>query len=441
MEERATTPHTKIFHGWWVVATSFLGASVGMGIGGVGIGVFVEPMTDDLGWSRAAMGGVFLIRAIVMAVLGPVLGPLVDKRRGGQILYVSGGFIAGASIMMLSRVDTIWQFYLLFGVGWSIGQLSFGGNVVTGPIVAKWFVRKRGRAMGIYTMGIPVGAILFVPLNAVLVTSFGWETAWVILGVATWILTIPLAAFTMRRQPEDLGLHPDGVSNEAFKRAEHERSLLSGTAAILHRVDWTLSQALHTPTLYILLASFLFMGMAMGIFTIHQVPAITDKGYSLGIASAVSVALSVCSLIVKPSVGFLTERFAPRYLASLCFGLGAAGVVVLGLADTMFLLFLFAVLYGFGAGASAVFQNVIWADYYGRRHLGAIRGMIAPITAMGGGISPFIAGWMFDKYGSYDTILVTMGIGAFIASGLMLLARPPRAQLEEYEPVTEAEIP
>jgi len=112
---------------------------------------------------------------------------------------------------------------------------------------------------------------------------------------------------------------------------------------------------------------------------------------------------------------------------------------VLGLADTLYLLFLFAVLYGFGAGAAAVFQNIIWADYYGRRHLGAIRGMIAPITAMGGGISPFIAGWMFDRTGSYDTILFTMGAGAFVSAGLMLLARPPRARIGELEPATQSQ--
>lgn len=433
MNER-TTSSTKVFHGWWIVATSFVGAGVGMGIGGVGIGVFVEPMTEDLGWSRAAMAGVFVIRAIVMAVLGPLLGHLVDKRMGAQTLYVAGGFIAGASIMMLARVETIWQFYLLFGIGWSVGQLAFGGNLLTGPIVAKWFIRKRGRAMGIYTMGIPVGSIIFVPINAILVTTFGWETSWVILGVMTWLLTIPLAAFTMRRQPEDLGLHPDGDSDADYERAA---SQTSGTTAVLHRIDWTLSQSLRTPTLYILLLAFLFMGLAMGIFTIHQIPAITDKGYSLGVASAVSVTLSACSLLVKPLVGFLSERFPPRYLASVCFSLGATGVVVLGLADTMFLLFLFAVCYGFGAGAAAVFQNIIWADYYGRQHLGAIRGMIAPITAMGGGISPFIAGWMFDRTGSYDAILVTMGGGAFLAAALMLLARPPRAKIEELQPIAE----
>ena len=436
MNERTTSSPKKVFHGWWVVATSFVGAGVGMGIGGVGLGVFVEPMTEDLGWSRAAMAGVFIIRAIVMAVLGPILGPIVDKRMGAQTLYVAGGLIAGASIMMLARVDTIWQFYLLFGIGWSVGQLAFGGNLLTGPIVAKWFVRKRGRAMGMYTMGIPVGSIIFVPINAVLVTTFGWETSWIILGVTTWLLTIPLAAFTMRRQPEDLGLHPDGDSDEDYERATSQPA---GTTAVLHRIDWTLSQALHTPTLYILLLAFLFMGMAMGIFTIHQIPAITDKGYSLGVASAVSITLSSCSLMVKPIVGFLSERVPPRFLASVCFSLGATSVVVLGLADTMFLLFLFAVLYGFGAGAAAVFQNIIWADYYGRKHLGAIRGMIAPITAMGGGISPFIAGWMFDRTGSYDTILFTMGGGAFLSAVLVFLARPPKALLEERPPIVDAQ--
>ncbi len=423
--ERAATRRPALFHGWWIVITSMMGAGVGMGIGGVGIGVFVEPMTGDLGWSRAAMGGVFIIRAVVMAVLGPLMGPIVDRKLGAPVLYVGGGFIAGGSIMLLSMASEVWQFYVLFGLGWSVGQLAFAGNVLTGPIVAKWFVRKRGRAMGIYTMGIPIGSIIFVPLNAVLVTTFGWQSSWVILGIATWLLTIPIAALTMRRQPEDMGLHPDGAPSADVARSDGaSASRQSGGGQ--SPIDWTLTQALRTPALYLLMFSFLMMGLAMGIFTIHQVPAITDKGFDLAVASIVSVTLSVCSFIVKPTVGFLSERFSPRYLCTLCMAVGAVGVVTLGLAETMVFLFVFAACYGFGAGATPVFQNVIWADYFGRRYLGSIRGMIAPVAALGGGISPFIAGWMFDTTGSYDSVLVTMGLGAFLAAGLMFIARPPR---------------
>ena len=428
METVAGRP--RVFHGWWIVLTSFLGAGVGMGIGGVGIGVFVEPMTDDLGWSRKAMAGVFIVRAVVIAILGPLMGPLVDRRLGAPVLYVGGGFIAGGSIMLLAMATEIWQFYLLFGLGWSLGQIAFAGNVVTGSVVAKWFIRKRGRAMGIYTTGIPVGSIIFVPLNAVLVTTFGWQVSWVILGVATWLLTIPLAALTMRREPEDMGLYPDGVSTTDEARAAiAETARQAGArAGEGYREDWNLSQAARTSSFYILMASFLCMGLAMGIFTIHQVPAITDKGFDLTVASIVSVTLSVCSLIVKPSVGFLSERISGRYLAVFFFSVGATGVVVLGLADTMLLLFVFAMCYGFGAGTAPVFQNVIWADYFGRRYLGSIRGMFAPVQALGTGVSPFLAGWMFDSTGSYDLILVIMGSVAFGAAALMLVARPPRVR-------------
>ena len=426
VSERLPTRRPGIFHGWWIVVTSMMGAGVGMGIGGVGLGVFVEPMTGDLGWSRAAMGGVFIIRAIVMAVLGPLMGPIVDRKMGAPVLYVGGGFIAGGSIILLSMATEIWHFYVLFGLGWSLGQLAFAGNVLTGPIVAKWFIRKRGRAMGIYTMGIPIGSIIFVPLNAVLVTTFGWQASWVILGVATWLLTIPIAALTMRRQPEDMGLFPDGALTADEAQLSGAAAGRPGVAAGQSPQDWTLTQALRTPALYLLMLSFLMMGLAMGIFTIHQVPAITDKGFDLAVASIVSVTLSVCSFIVKPTVGFLSERFSPRHLCALCMTVGAVGVVTLGLAETMVFLFVFAACYGFGAGATPVFQNVIWADYFGRRYLGSIRGMIAPVAALGGGVSPFIAGWMFDSTGSYDSLLVTMGLGAFVAAGLMLVARPPR---------------
>jgi len=415
-----------IFHGWWIVLVVFLGGIVGFGIGSIGLGVFIPFMSEDLGWSRTAMSGVFTVRAIMMGISGPIVGFAVDKKWGPRVLIVGGGIISGASLLMLSQSNHIWQFYLSFGVLWSIGQTSFSGQVLSGALVSKWFVRQRGRAFGFYTMGIPAGGAIFVPLIAVLISSVGWRGAWVSLAILTWILIIPLALIIVRRQPEDMGLLPDGarVPDDGLALATPPDSS-SASAKGSDEIGWTVTQALHTPTAWLLVIGFVLSNMAGGAFMVHQVAAISDKGFSVELASGVMAVLFFFSFIIKPIVGFMTERLSVRYVACFFIGLAGTSLLVLAAASSLSGLMLFAVLYGCGVGATTVLQSIIWADYYGRQFQGAIRGTLSPVFAMSQAFSPLFAGWVYDTTGSYDRAFIVVGIAAFCASGLILLARPP----------------
>ena len=414
----------RFFWGWWVVFVTFLGSLAASGIGNFGLGVFVVPMTLDLGWSRTALGGVFAVRAVVHAVLGPFIGWAADQPNGARVLMTAAGVVAGLSLVLMAFVTELWQFYLVFGVLWSVGQMAMGSNIIGSTLISKWFVRKRGRAMGFFAMGSPTGGLIFVPLNALLLAWLGWQGAWIALAFLSWVLMVPLAAMFVRRQPEDVGLLPDG------RHVTPDSSLNSSLGATVTRapeeVAWTPKMAVRTRAFWLLLPAFTLMSLPMGAMTIHQVPALTDKEMGLAEASLLTSILYATSMMIKPLAGLLAERFSVRYLLAGCYVLAGSSFLILVSESTMVSLIPYALLYGVGAGSNRVLVNVAWADYYGRRFQGSLRGVIEPMSAVALGFSPLFAGWVYDTTGSYDSAFRYMAYGIFAAAVLVLLAKPPR---------------
>ena len=386
-------------------------------------------MTRDLGWSRTALSGVVTLRAVMMGLLGPIIGRLADHRSGPRLLFVVGGLMAGASLLLLPLVGQLWHFYLAFGVLWGVGQATFGGQIVSGAVVSKWFIRWRGRATSIYTAGISLGGVVFVPLSVLLIAHLGWKGAWAVLGLLTWLLIVPISAKVMRRRPENIGLLPDGVRSNPHPygaiSVEGNVGTVTPSSGEVTEVSWTLREAVRTPTLWLLLLAFNFMGMPIGAVVLHQVPYMTDKGFSLGVASSLAVLFSAFALIAKLPWGLLSERYDVRYVTAACFTIGAIGLVFLVIAGSAELAIVFAVVFGLGAGGQPVLQNVVMANYYGREFQGTIRGTFAPINALGMGLSPLFAAWVYDVTGSYDRAFLLLAVGISLATLFILLARPP----------------
>jgi MFS family permease len=416
-------PIPRIFWGWWIVLVTFLGSLAASGIGNFGLGVFVVPMTADLGWSRTALGGVFAVRAVVHGVVGPLIGWVADRPNGARVVMTVAGVVAGLSLVLMAFVTELWQFYIVFGILWSVGQMAMGGNIIGSTLISKWFIRKRGRAMGFFTMGSPTGGLIFVPLNALLLAWFGWQGAWIALAFLSWALMVPLAATFVRREPEDVGLLPDGLTSRPISLVNNDANRFNALPA--EEMSWTPRMAMRTRAFWLLLPAFTLMSLPMGAMTIHQVPALTDKGMGLAEASLLTSLLYGTSMIVKPLAGLLVERYSVRYLLAGCYALAGSSFLLLIAGSSTASLVPYALLYGVGAGSNRVLVNVAWADYYGRRFHGSLRGIIEPISALALGFSPLFAGWVYDTTGSYDSAFRYMAYGVFAAGCLVLLAKPP----------------
>jgi sugar phosphate permease len=199
---------TGVFYGWWIVAVAFLTHCVTVGLVFYSFGVFLPTLTAHFGWSRAEVSFGFSLVSLCAAVYAPFVGRTVD-RFGPRPSQLFGAIVVALGFLLLRRVETLTEFYVLMGLVVSLGATSLG-QLPSNAAVANWFVRRRGRALGISTTGISMGGVIFVPLSQFLIDRFGWRDAFGLLGILIVALVVPPVALVMRRSPEAVGLQPDG---------------------------------------------------------------------------------------------------------------------------------------------------------------------------------------------------------------------------------------
>ena len=422
-------PHPgRVYYGWYIVAAAVVAQFVAVGMQAYSAGVFLKPMSQDLGWSREDYANAQTIGTFVTGWLGLFIGGLID-RRGARPLMIGGAIVGGLCLIGLSRVHTLREFYLLRGIGVTAGAMGIG-NLVVNVTVSKWFVRNRGIAVSVAAMGVSLSGVVLTPVAQGLVNQFGWRQAWVILGVAVWVIVIPVA-FVMRRTPEDHGLLPDGD--------------LPGSAPVLPQrhhatapteVAWTRSEAVRTPSLWLLIFAYGIANIGLGSLLLHMLAFLTDNGFSAGTAAFMFSFQSWAALIAKPAWGILMSRVHARYLSSIAFVL--SGLAVLGLlaaadrrSGPAALAMLFV--YGLGIGGVIPLQETVWASYFGRRHLGTIRAVAMPFTILFSAMGPKLAAHLYDRSGSYVSAFLLFASFWALGAVLVLLARPPRKAIDSRQ--------
>ena len=409
----------RFFYGWIIVLITFSTAMTTAGISGYGLSFFIVPMSDELGISRTQFSAIAVFRVALLPLL-PFLGLLVDKKHGPRILITVGSILSGIVLMSTSLVQELWQFYLLYGVVFGLAMFAMGGQLVGPAVISKWFIRKRGRAMAIGTMGISTGGFIIAPMAGWFVGEFGWRTAWVLLGIFLMLAITPMAALFMRRQPEDIGLLPDGEEPGGASGGG------AGRGAAQEEYPWTVKEAFRTRTLWIMLLvqSFGSMGLMPVIF--HQVAYIQDKDFSLATATAVAATVAFFAIVAKPIWGLVTERIHVRWVIPMCVIPAGVSLFALIVAQDLTMLYVYAIFHGLTMGGWPTIANVAWASYFGRQHQGAIRGFVTPIGNVMGAASPVLGGYMWDRYGTYDLAFLVFGMAWIVAGLLMLMAAPPK---------------
>ena len=409
----------RFFYGWIIVLITFSTAMTTAGISGYGLSFFIVPMSDELGISRTQFSAIAVFRVALLPLL-PFLGLLVDKKHGPRILITVGSILSGIVLMSTSLVQELWQFYLLYGVVFGLAMFAMGGQLVGPAVISKWFIRRRGRAMAIGTMGISTGGFIIAPMAGWFVGEFGWRTAWVLLGIFLMLAITPMAALFMRRQPEDIGLLPDGEEPGGASGGG------AGRGATQEEYPWTVKEAFRTRTLWIMLLvqSFGSMGLMPVIF--HQVAYIQDKDFSLATATAVAATVAFFAIVAKPIWGLVTERIHVRWVVPMCVIPAGVSLFALIVAQDLTMLYVYAIFHGLTMGGWPTIANVAWASYFGRQHQGAIRGFVTPIGNVMGAASPVLGGFMWDRYGTYDLAFLVFGMAWIVAGLLMLMAAPPK---------------
>ena len=408
----------RFFYGWLIVAVMGASGAVSMAMGSLNFGLFIKPMGDDLGIGRAAFGWAQTARQGAGALSSPIVGPLLD-RFGSRVMLPFAALATGLAMVGLANMQHAWHLVALFALIGFVG-MSGPGALITSVPVLKWFVRDRGRAIAYTSLGIPVGAVLFVPLTQILIDAVGWRMAWIILAIIGVSVIVPLAAIFVRRQPEDMGLVPDGgpsadseVSVSRDDRSESE-------------VSWTVHEAIRTTTLWRLVIVFSAVQLASGTVALHRIAAFMDRGLDPTLISFATAFDAVCAGVATFVFGMLVRRIPARFLGGLGFSMLAIASVMTIWAYNLPIMALSMAIFGLGIGGMMFLQNFIWADYFGRESVGSIRGIVNPINLVVGGLGAPAAGYVRDITGSYDPAwwagVALMTFGAL----LTVLTPPPR---------------
>ncbi len=432
--ESAARPTTRrpVYYGWTIVAVVCFIGLVQTGQFNPTIGVFIKPVTEEFGWSRSVFVGAHSIGTLLGGITGFALGPVVD-RYGPRWIVSAGLLLVGGALFSQAFVQEVWQFYFAMIVGRAALQGAVG--VAANVTISKWFIRHRGRAIAFSSLGTRVGNGTSPLVAQGLVSAYDWRAGFLALGVITWSALLP-AFLWLRREPEDMGLRPDGDPPEA------DRPVRSDATPPAPREEgessFTLRQALRTRSLYLLILSMALSAIVASGVSLNLVAYLEDQSLSPATAVVVVTVWSIFSSIGSVGSGLIADRLPVRAsLAAIYLGM-ALSVLILLNVESLPLAMVYAVFYGLLFGTMATLQQMVFPDYYGRAYLGSIRG-IATMFQMGAiALGPILAAAVFDATGSYEKIFYGF-LGSYVLSGLVLLAAPkPRPPAPREATLTRA---
>jgi len=430
-DETSSTPKkTKkpgLYYGWVIVIVIGLGGFTQSAESFPILGVFMKPINEEFHWSRTMFSGSTLIGTLAGGVVAMVVGPMLDRLGARWTLTVAFA-ILGSTLILMAFINALWQFYLLQIVGRALtmGVLA----LALGVVVPKWFIAKRGRAVAMGGLGQRIGNAV-TPLYVQFLVSHGsWRLATAVAGLLMWTVSmIPMAIF-MRRKPEDMGLLPDGVDPEEAQRRE-EYAQAHPEQRPMEEKSMTREQALKHPSFYLLVVAFSLVFVAAPALNFHMIPYLTDQGISESYAVTATALLSICAGIGSLATGFLSERITARRTLIGILMMMSIGFVGLLQVHVAWQAIVWGIYYGLSFGGMFILLQVIFADFYGRDNVGAIRGVVWPIQMVFNATGPFIASIAFDVLGSYTLIFLIFSALVMTASVLMFLAKPPTQQMRD----------
>jgi MFS family permease len=418
----------KIFYGWWIVAATNIICMIGYATWLYCFGVFFRPMASEFGWSSTATSGAYSLRSVEGGLAAPIVGWAVDKY-GPRIVVFIGGIIAGLGFVLMYTIDSLLGFYMIYGVLMSIGMSAIL-YVPAMTVVANWFVRRRSRALSLLAVGAGIGGFWCPPLVASLISHYGWRITAVIIGIAIWVIVLPLSLI-LKRRPEDVGLRPDDDPPEDNLPEETKsQAVLVPTmepATLPTEVDWTLGQAVASKTFWILAFAFFLSSLAHSMVTVHAINSLKDAGIPDVRASFLGVGLFVSlSIIGRLGFGWLGDYVDKRYLFMVSYSLCGLGVLVLSQANNTASAVLYSAIFGIGFGGTIPLSAAIRGQYFGRAAFGKIQGFMAPIMMMGSMVGPLFAGVLYDLTGTYSLSFMITAMLQFLAAVTIFFARPAR---------------
>ena len=417
-----TSSKPKFFYGWYIVGTGFLTNIASAFALASTLSIFLKPLTAELGISRGVFSLLRSGEGIIGALSAPFVGTLVD-RYGGRWLIAIGTAIVAAGYFVLGHVDTFTQFALVRLSLVTLGDAMMGSMVVN-IVIAQWFLRRRGRAFAISSMGVGFAKVCMPIVAASLIVWFGWRQTWVVFGLVTLVLGVVPALLFIRRSPEEMGLLPDGSEEPVASTGKQNRAAADATTN--QDLEWTRGEAMRTRTFWLLVITFGIASVGVTGLNLHVYPYVTDLGHPPLVAATVMSVIASMQLFSPLAWGFFAEHVDVRIAAMLRFVIQGIGLGLAMLTPSLFCLYAGFFLYGIGLGGNMVLPEVLWANYFGRRSLGKVRGLGLLISQVMAAAGPPFFGFLFDITNGYGLSFAIFGCALFTSAVLSLMLKPPR---------------
>ena len=426
--KRLVSKRKGVFYGWWIVAAGTSLYFLGIGSVFYGFSAFFTPMVAEFGWSRAVTSGAYSLSRLEGGVEGPIIGWLIDKFGARKLIFI-GVSLTGVGFMVLSRVNSALSLYLIFGLLVTMG-FETGFFHATTTATANWFIKKRSRALSFITAGGGFGGAVLVPFLALMITNFGWRWASIVMGIVVLVVGLPLA-YVIRSRPEDKGLLPDGEAVVPIPEAAAEAAPIDPDGQALPQtvdpeINFTVREAMKTGTFWTFVTAMMLRACILSAIVVHQIPHLVDVGISYEAAAGCLGTMILLSVPGRLLFGWLGDRFDNRYLLFVTSAIQAVGILIFIQVNTVWMAYLFAVIYALGYGGAIPLTLNFRGRLFGRKAFATLGGMTSALTAVAAVAAPVFAGYVFDVSGSYKVAFYTF-LGMVALSGVIfLLIRYPK---------------
>ncbi len=413
------------FYGWLIVAASFMALGLTYTVW-YSFSVFYVALLEQFGWSRASSAGVFSLYVIVYGLSGAVAGAMSD-RFGPRRVVLAGVALVTVGLVACSRMTELWQFYLFYGVVSAVGS-SAAGWVPCVATVSNWFSRRLGAALGIASAGIGVGILVMVPFAQLLITGYGWRSAYQIVAAILVVGVTPVALLVLRGRPEELGLVKDGRPADDWAGAKQAPPALS--RVVDHQWasrSWTVASALREQRFWMLFLMLVLANVASQMILVHQVAFLVDGGFDKLLAASIAGLVGLFSVGAKIGWGWVSDRLGREVTYSLglsCMLVAVAALIGTRLTTFPLLPYLFALTFAMAYGTLTPLGPAISADLFSGPHFGSIYGVVGIAIGFGSAMGAWFAGYVFDVTGSYFFALGTAAVSSVLSIAVCWLVAP-----------------
>jgi MFS family permease len=398
----------RFFYGYIIILSAFVILWI---VGGAltSYGVFLKPVLEEFGWTRATISGAYSLNMVFGGLVGILAGRITD-RFSPRLSLTIGGIFVGAGYMLMSQVHDVWQIYLFYGI-----MISTGAGFTPIPLlslVVRWFEKGRGLASGIIMAGVGLGMVIIPPLANWMILNYSWRKSYLLLGGSCFILMIVFAQF-LRRAPG----HIKPNAENSNSKTESTNIQIQGK---------TLGEAFKTLRFWIMISmGFFFFYGAQTVF-VHIAAHATDIGYSSMVAATILSVIGFINIGGTIGGGLLGDKIGTRNTMIIIFSLATLAFLGLRLSGDLWALYISAALFGLAYGGFTAEQTPLVADYFGLKDLGAMIGFFVLAQNIGGGAGSLGAGSIFDNAGNYQWAFLICFIFGLAAIGLSITLKPKR---------------